>query len=135
MLKLLLDEHISPTVVNGLRRRNRPLVVSCMVEWEEGEFLGQQDSAWLQQAAAQGLTLVTYDRRTIPPLLKAWAEEERKHGGVIFVDEKTISPSDIGSLVRALSDLSRKTAKWNWTCTNCAQTRSLGEDYAHWSRH
>ena len=69
MLKLLLDEHISPTVVNGLRRRNRPLVVSCMVEWEEGEFLGQQDSACLQQAAAQGPTLVTYDRRTIPPLL------------------------------------------------------------------
>ena len=99
MLKLLLDEHISPTVVDGLRRRNRPLVVSCMVEWEEGEFLGQQDTACLQQAAAQGLTLVTYDRRTIPPLLKAWVEEERKHGGVIFVDEKTISPSDTGGLV------------------------------------
>jgi hypothetical protein len=23
----------------------------------------------------------SYDRRTIPPLLKAWAEAERKHGG------------------------------------------------------
>ena len=118
MLKLLLDEHM-PTVADGLRRRNRPLVVSCMVEWEEGEFLGQQDTACLQQAAAQGLTFVTYDRRTIPPLLKAWAEEERKHGGVIFVDEKTISPSDIGGLVRALSDLSRKTAKWDWTDRVC----------------
>ena len=54
MLKLLLDEHISPAVADGLRRRNRPLVVFCMAEWEDGEFLGQQDPACLQQAAAQG---------------------------------------------------------------------------------
>jgi hypothetical protein len=119
MLKLLLDEHISPTVADGLRRRNRLLVVSCMAEWEEGEFSGQQDSACLEQAAAQGLTFVTYDRRTIPSLLKAWGEEEREHGGVIFVDEKTISPSDISGLVRALSDLCRKTARWEWTNRVC----------------
>jgi hypothetical protein len=119
MLKLLLDEHLSPTVADGLRRRDRLLVVSCMAEWKEGEFLGQQDSACLQQAAAQGLTLVTYDRRAIPALLKAWAEEERKHGGVIFVDEKTISPSDTGGLVRALINLSRKTGKWDWTNRIC----------------
>ena len=94
MLKLLLDEHISPDVANGLRRRNRAIVVRYMVEWEEGHFLGQEDSLCLREAAAQGLTLVTYDRRTIPPLLKAWAEEERTHGGVVFVDERTISPAD-----------------------------------------
>jgi hypothetical protein len=119
MLKLLLDEHISPMVADGLRRRDRLLVVSCMAEWDDGEFLGQQDSACLQEAAAQALTLVTYDRRTISPLLKVWAEVERKHGGVIFVDEKTIPPSDIGGLVRALSNLSRKTAKWDWTNRVC----------------
>jgi hypothetical protein len=119
MLKLLLDEHISPTVADGLRRRERLLIVFYIAEWENGEFLGQQDSPCLQQAAAQRLTLVTYDRRTIPPLLKSWAEEERKHGGVIFVDEKTIPPSDMGGLVRALSTLSRKTAKWDWTNRIC----------------
>ena len=119
MLKLLLDEHISPTVADVLRRRDRSLVVSRLSEWKDGEFLGQPDSACLQQAAAQGLTLVTYDRRTIPPLLKAWGEEERKHRGVIFVDEKTISPADMGGLVRALSNLFRETAKWDWTDRVC----------------
>jgi hypothetical protein len=119
MLKLLLDEHVSPTVADGLRRRHRSLIAICMTEWEGGEFLGQPDSICLQQAAAQGLTLVTYDRRTIPPLLKAWAEEGRRHGGVIFVDEKTISPSDTGGLIGALSELSRKTAKWDWTNRVC----------------
>jgi len=115
MLKLLLDEHISPDVAEGLRRRNRALVIHWMAGWEDGGFFGKDDSACLLEASEQGLTLVTYDRRTIPPLLKIWAEEGRRHGGVIFVDEKTISPADIGGLVRALIKLSKETAKWDWT--------------------
>jgi hypothetical protein len=115
MLKLLLEEHISPDVADGLRRRNRSLVIHWMAEWEGSDFLGKEDSACLLEAAKRGLTLVTYDRRTIPPLLKTWAEEERRHGGVIFVDEKTISPADIGGLVRALIQLSKETGKWDWT--------------------
>ena len=123
MVKLLLDEHISPAVADGLRRRNPSLTVVCMAAWEQGEFLGQQDSLCLQQAAVQGLTLATYDRRTIPPLLKVWAEEERKHGGVIFIDEKTISPADTGSLVRALSELAKTTTRWDWSDRVCFQRR------------
>lgn len=114
MLKFLLDEHISPAVADGLRRRNPALAVRGMAEWENGGFLGKDDSACLLEANAKGLTLVTYDRRTIPPLLKLWAEEGRRHGGVVFVDEKTISPADVGGLVRALLKLFKETAKWNW---------------------
>ena len=115
LLRLLLDEHISPDAVDGLRRRNRSLVIHWMAEWQGSDFLGKEDSACLLEAAKQGLTLVTYDRRTIPPLLKIWAEERRRHGGVIFVDEKTISPANIGGLVRALIQLSKETGTWDWT--------------------
>ena len=119
MLRLLLDEHISPAVASGLRKRHRALSVLCMAEWENGEFLGRPDSECLQEAAAQGLTLVTYDRRTIPPLLKMWAEEGRRHGGVIFVDEKSIPPSEVGILVRALGRLWRERGKWDWADRVC----------------
>ena len=119
MLKLLLDEHISPRVAYELRRRNGSLVVEFIAEWEEGEFLGQDDAACLQTAAAQRLTLVTYDRRTIPLLLKAWTEEGRNHGGVIFVDEKTISPADTGQLVHALFNLWEQSARWDWKDRVC----------------
>jgi hypothetical protein len=115
MLKLLLDEHISSDDAAGLRRRNAALLVRSMVEWEHGSFLGQEDSVCLQEAFVQGLTLVTYDRRTIPPLLKTWAEEGRSHAGVIFVDEKTISPADIGGLVKSLGVLVKQTRTWDWT--------------------
>jgi len=115
VLKLLLDEHISPKVASGLRLRDQALTVYCMIEWEDGSFLGQEDAVCLREAAVQGFTLVTYDRRTIPPLLKAWAEEGSWHGGVIFVDEKTISPADIGGLVWALSALVKGTGESDWT--------------------
>jgi hypothetical protein len=119
VLKLLLDEHISPDVARGLLRRHRGLTVHAMTEWDGGNFLGQEDSTYLQAAAEQGLTLVTYDRRTIPPLLKTWTEAGRQHGGVIFVDEKTISPAEIGGLVRALSVLAKQGHEWDWTDRVC----------------
>jgi len=119
MLRLLLDEHISADVALGVRRRNRWLAVHAMADWENGNLLGQDDSVCLMQAAAQSLTLVTYDRRTIPPLLKSWAEEGRNHAGIVFVDEKTISPADIGGLVGALTKLARETRRWDWTDRIC----------------
>ena len=119
MLRLLLDEHISPSVARGLRRRDRLLNVQAMAEWDQGSFLGQDDSACLGAAAVRSITLVTYDRRTIPPLLKNWAEEGRNHGGVIFVDEKTISPADIGGLVQALAALVKQARGWDWTDRVC----------------
>ena len=120
MLRLLLDEHISPDVTTGVQRRNRasvshPIVIHSMAQWDSGNFLGKEDSVCLLEAARQRLTLVTYDRRTIPPLLKLWTEEERSHGGVIFVDEKTISPADIGRLVRALISLVDEAGGMDWT--------------------
>lgn len=104
MLKLLLDEHISPDVSESLIRRQKAVSILCLAAWEGGRFLGASDALILEAAARQKLTLVTYDRKTIPPLLKVWIETGRDHGGILFVDEKTIAPSDIGGLIRALQE-------------------------------
>jgi len=119
VLRLLLDEHISPYVAAGLRRSNRRIIVHAMTEWEDGNFLGQDDAACLREATRQKLTLVTYDRRTIPPLLKTWGEQGCSHAGVIFVDEKSIGPSDIGGLVWALTMLAKKAGSWVWADRIC----------------
>lgn len=115
MLRLLLDEHVSPRVARGLRRGYAHLFVYAMTEWREGCLLGQDDEFCLTEANDHKLTLVTYDRRTFPPLLKRWIEEGRSHSGVIFVDDRTISPSDVGGLVRALTRLVKEVHAWDWT--------------------
>jgi hypothetical protein len=115
MLKLLLHEEISPGVAAGLRRRSGTLTVSALAEWEGGNFVGKDASEILREAADQELTLVTYDRLTIPTILKAWSEEECLHGGVIFVDEKAISPAETGELVAALTRVQDEAGSWEWT--------------------
>ena len=115
MLTFLLDEQVSPEVAEGLRRRQKGVVVHCLAEWEAGRFMGLPDDLLLKEALAQKLTLVTYDRKTIRPLLKRWAEAGQEHGGVIFVDQKTIPSSDFGGLIRALQMLFRESAQWDWT--------------------
>ena len=87
--------------------------------------MGLADDLLLDEAAAQKLALVTYDRKTIPPLLKAWAEAGRDHGGIIFVDDKTIPASDFGGLIRALQTLFQKTAKWDWRNRVCFLRRQI----------
>jgi hypothetical protein len=115
MLRLLLDEHLSPDIAAGLRRKSKSVTAYGLAEWEDGRFLGLPDEAILEEAAAQKLTRVTYDLRTIPPLLKTWMEQGRDHGGIIFVDHKTISSSNFGGLIRALQKLSQATARSDWT--------------------
>ncbi len=111
-MTLLLDEHVSPAVVHGLRRSGIEAV--AMREWREGWFREAADEAILVQAAAEGLVLVTYDQRTIPALLKIWAETGRSHGGVVFVDHRTIQQRDVGGLVRALAELHERSRGVAW---------------------
>ncbi len=115
MLKFLLDEQISPDVATGLRRKSKRIVVHCMAEWQDGRFLGLADELFLEEAARHHFTLVTYDRNTIPPVLKTWGQEGRDHGGAVFVDPETIPSSDFGELIRALQNLWDEAGDWDWT--------------------
>ncbi len=115
MLRLLLDEHLSLDIAVGLRRKCKSLTVHGLAEWEGGRFLGLPDETILGEAAAQKLTLVTYDLKTIPPLLKTWMEAGRDHGGANFVDNRTIPSSDRGGLIRALQKLNQDAGRGEWT--------------------
>jgi hypothetical protein len=114
MLKLLLDENISPVVGEQARVKCPGIRITTSHEWRAGNLLGAGDEEILSEARRDGLTLVTYDLRTIPPLLKRWAEAGADHAGVVFVDHKTIAPQDFGGLVAALSELWRQERRADW---------------------
>jgi hypothetical protein len=115
MLKLLLNEEIAPGVAAALRRRESGIVVAALTEWEGGNFVGKEIGEILREAADQEWTLVTYDRLKVPPTLKSWTEEECLHGGVIFVDEKSIPQAETNMLISALNWMHQVTANWEWT--------------------
>jgi len=126
MLRFLLDEHISPTVAYQLRDRAPPIDARPLRDWHGGGYLGITDEAILRSALTEGVTFVTYDVRTVPPLLKSWAEQGLDHGGIVFVDRRTIASNDIGGLVSALAGLHQQEQDATWTSRVVFLTRHGG---------
>jgi len=114
LLRLLLDAHIPKAVASQIRRKNPGIEVQHLSQWLEGAFLEESDEVVLSQAADMEFTLVTYDLRTIPELLRAWSESGIDKGGVIFVDEGTIPQPNIGLLVQALGALWATEGRQDW---------------------
>jgi hypothetical protein len=102
MLRLLLDEHIAREVALQARAKRPSIEIQSIHDWESGAFLGVPDPEILLEAASQGLTLVTYHQRTLWKHASDLLEAGHDLGGVIFVDDQTIPPNDIGGLMRAV---------------------------------
>ena len=115
VLNLLLDEHLSPRVAVQVRAKHPGAHIIAFQEWDGGSHLGEPDEVLLAAAAAQGLTLVTYDLRTIAPLLKTWGEQGTAHSGVVFIDARTLAPNDLGGLTRALGELWEQEGEEKWS--------------------
>ena len=114
MLRYLLDEHISPAVAEGVQRKDSRIRIASVHRWRNREFTGSRDAELLSAADTERLTRVTYDLRTIPGLLRSWAELEKAHSGVIFVRRRVIAENDVGRLVLALVELWRVARKIDW---------------------
>ena len=120
MLRLLLDHHISPDVAAAARRQMASMPIQHVQE------LGWQrlpDPELLMAAHRESLTLVTYDLRTIPKTLREISELEQPHGGVVFVDGKTIPADDRGAIGRALARLWVRERDGDWENRTCWLTR------------
>lgn len=114
-LRFLLDAHLSPRIAEQIAEHNPTITIVSLQAWKRGAYLQAPDWQILETAQRQGLTLVTYDQRTIRPLLKDWGEQGIVHHGVILIDGRTIAPEDIGGLVRTLLTLCQVHGQEDWT--------------------
>ena len=115
MLSLLLDQHISPEISEQVSTTRPDIPIWSLYEWREGTFVGRADQMILRAAAEDGITLVTYDRKTIPPILVEWGLSGASQAGVIFVDHRTIASNDFGRLVRGLIYFWDQEHRSDWT--------------------
>ena len=114
MLSLLLDENISSEVARQVILKRPDISILSVQTWEKGRLRGVKDEGVLKVAQQAGLTLVSYDVNTIPPLLDRFANEGFVHSGIVFVNSATIRSNDYGNLVRGLIQLydEEKEALW-----------------------
>ena len=115
MLALLTDAHISPVVAYQVRALQADIRILSLHEWRGGQLLSVADDRILAAAMSERLSLVTYDQRTIAPLVTRWGTEGRDHAGVVFIDHRSIAQSDVGGLVRGLIALWMSAGEQNWT--------------------
>lgn len=97
-----------------MRAHTPDCLVVSLRDWQEGAYRQAEDEEILVAAAIPHLTLVTYDQRTIAPLLMNWYQLGRTHAGIIFIDQRSIAPNDIGGLVRALLQLRAREGGMEW---------------------
>ncbi len=114
-LVFLLDEHLSPDIAAQITRLRREIGVESVVKWQGGSYRETADTLILRAARAAGLTLITYDQRTITPVLEQWAEQGEWHAGVVFVSHRTVPSHDIGALVQGLIRLWDTNHDADWT--------------------
>jgi len=115
MLSFLLDEHLSPEVAKQLRGWNSQIIVESVQTWRDGLLRGTSDDHVLSLAREACLTLVSYDVSTIAPLLSQRASRGESHGGVIFLDRRTLAQNDFSGQVRALLHQWVTAQLWDWT--------------------
>ena len=114
-MNLLLDEHLSPKLVDIVRGLDPGLDIESLHRWRSGAFVNRPDEAILRAAAEDGRTLVTFDVRTIPALLAEFAVAGERHGGVIFVSIKSYPQNDFKGLAHAIVSLAERTGDDDWT--------------------
>jgi hypothetical protein len=93
---------MSSVIVEQVIAKEGTVRIASVHQWHDGDFMHTDDDIILEAAYQEQTTLVTFDQSTIRPVLKDWGEHRRSHGGVIFIDDKSIAQSDYGGLVAAL---------------------------------
>ena len=103
ILAFLTDEHITHVVAEQVHQKRPDICIESVLRWRGGSLRNKADDLLLATAQEEGLTLVTYDQKTIPPILVELAMNAGHHSGVVFVDRNAIASHNIGGLVQALN--------------------------------
>ena len=112
MIRLLVETHVPSAVVQHLQRQGIDAV--ALQHWRGGDYRTATDEVILAAASTEQRIIVTYDRKTFPPLLVTWAQAGMHHAGVVLISRKTIAPTDVGGLLRALTQLFDRYGDEGW---------------------
>jgi len=88
-MKLLLDEHLWPGLVEMVSKLVPGHDLESVHSFDGGALVNQADSLILERARLEGRVLVTCDVNTIPEELRERAHAGKSHAGVVFLSSKS----------------------------------------------
>lgn len=106
-MKLLLDEHYSPSLAEKLRERGHDAVAVQ----EEVDLRGMLDPDLFAEAQRRNCALLTENVADYIVLDAEYRSRHLAHWGLVFTSNRTFprgKASTVGALVRALDELLRK---------------------------
>lgn len=101
-MRLVLDHHLSPVIVDQLLRLGCDVVTVHDRGWSR-----LRDHDLLAAAADERRAVVTADVKDFVPLARVWAESQREHWGLLLVSDPVRSArlDGVGRLVAALTGI------------------------------
>jgi len=97
-VRLVLDEHLSPTIAEELRRRGHDVVAVAEAGMRE-----QPDAALLDWAVAQDRAVVTANYADFRALHQVRLSRGEGHRGIVYVPRRfSLSQAGFGRLITAL---------------------------------
>ena len=97
-MKLVLDEHLSPTIAERLRLRGFDVVAAA-----ESGLLGESDASLMEWAVSQGRALATADYADFRGLHDLYLSRGEQHFGILFIPSGfSLSRAGLGTLVRKI---------------------------------
>ena len=114
LYRLLADENTSHRFVSACRRLVNGFPVIHIATWEDGSWLGLDDSALLVACAEHELALVAFDRATLPWHAGQVLRAGETHGGLVLF-RRSVRSTDYGHQARLLTGFwAEEGEQWDW---------------------
>lgn len=112
--RLLADENTSHRFVSACRQLVTGFPIVHIATWQDGSWLGLDDSALLMACAEARLVLVAFDRATLPWHAGQVLRAGEDHGGLVLF-RRTVRSTDYGHQARLLTGFwTAEGRSWEW---------------------
>ena len=112
--RLLTDENTSHHLVSACQRLVSEFPIVHIAGWQGGSWLGLDDAALLLTCAEARLTLVAFDRATLPWHAGQLLRGGQDHAGLILF-RRSVRSTDYGHQARLLTGFwAHEGAAWDW---------------------
>ena len=113
--RLLPDENTSHRFVSACTRLRRDFPILHIARWQDGSWLGLDDTALLISCAEARLVLVGFDRATLPWHAGQVLRAGESHGGLILF-RRSVQSTNYGEQACLLTGFwFNEGPAWDWT--------------------